>query len=251
MNLPSTHISDPMVLSTAVAKSGICGAKTPEAAFALACMALAEDKDAANNPMAFMAALGRASSSYHIINGRPTMRAETMLVRFQTAGGTVHWGEYSDKRVEGTFAHPSGGTLTLDWTIDRAKAAGLVKAGSPWVAHPRSMLRSRVVVEAIRTVFPAVLNGTVEPDEVREIDREVKPVDAAPARDLKAEARAAFNELAATDKATAEKLLVQSNKSPEAFLALVDEHKKTMNPPAEQAQPSDDEPVVIEDVPNV
>jgi hypothetical protein len=252
MNLPSTNISgDPMALSAAVAKSGIAGAKTPEAAFTLACMALAEDKDASSNPMAFMAALGRASTSYHLINGRPVMKAETMLARFQQSGGTVNWSEYSDKRAEGTFSHPAGGTLTLDWTIDRAKAAGLVKAGSPWMSHPRAMLRSRVTVEAIRTVFPAVLNGAVEPDEAREIDRGARPVDVAPHRDPKADAITAYNELAASDKATADRLLAQANKNPDTFLALVEDHKKTTTPPAEQAQPNDDAPVVIEDIPHV
>jgi hypothetical protein len=63
------------------------------------------------------------------------------------------------------FSHPSGGKITIDWTMERAKAAGL--AGKEvWKQYPRNMLRSRVISEAIRTVYPGVLSGCYLEDEI-------------------------------------------------------------------------------------
>ena len=215
-------VTDPMSLAASVAKSGLCGAKTPDAAFALACIALAEDKDASTNPAAFMAALGRSARDFHIINGRPTLKADAMLARFQAAGGKVRWTEYSDKRVCGEFAHPAGGSIELDWTIDRAKTAGLIKAGSPWIAHPRAMLRARVISEAIRTVFPGVISGLYSPEEAAEIDAPAihAAAHATPIGDAtnwKDKARSLYLEVQAIDKAEAVRLHAETSGEAKAF----------------------------------
>lgn len=247
MNALSTTVNqDPMALCQAVATSGLSGAKTKEAAFALACMALAEDPKAAENPLAFMAALGRASTNYHIVNGRPTMRAEIMMSRFQQAGGKVDWHSYTDTECKATFSHPSGGSITLDWTIARAKAAGLTGKPGPWQSHPRAMLRSRVIVEAIRTIYPAVLNGTMEPDEAMEASAPaVSYQPAADVVDYAAKAKAAFVRIAAKDKAKATELHKASGGNPQKFLDLVEEYENPVIPA--ETTPTDDaaEPVVI------
>lgn len=62
---------------------------------------------------------------YHVIQGRPALKADAMLARFQAAGGKVDWKEYTDDKVSGVFSHPSGGSVTVDWTIERAKQAGV------------------------------------------------------------------------------------------------------------------------------
>lgn len=226
----TTNQPDMLAMCASVARSGIGGIKTAEQAFALTAIALAEDTQAGDSPVAFLRALGRAQRDYHLLNGRPAMKAETMLSRFQAAGGKVAWGEYSDKRCEATFAHPQGGTITIEWTIDRAKAAGLVRAG-PWTAHPRAMLRSRVISEAIRTVFPGVLGGAYTPDEAEEVGMpDVAPVvqiqatatqDAQHAKD---EARRLYAEIAATDAQVAKDLKSQANGDPTAFISLAKEH---------------------------
>lgn len=244
--LSTTATQDPMALCQAVATSGLSGAKTKEAAFALACMALAEDPKAAENPLAFMAALGRASTNYHIVNGRPSIKAEVMCARFQAAGGKVEWSQYDDKKVVGTFSHPSGGTITVDWTIERAKAAGLTGKPGPWQSHPRAMLRSRVIVEAIRTIYPAVLNGTMEPDEAMEAAGPSAPIQpAAEVVDLTAKAKAAFVRVASKNKAKADELKQQCGGNPQKFLDLVDGYENPL-PPTEST-PTDEAagPVVI------
>lgn len=236
---------DMLAMCASVAKSGLGGIKTPEAAFALTAMALAEDTTAGDSPVAFLRALGRAQRDFHVINGRPTLKADAMLARFQAAGGKVRWLEYSDKRVCGEFAHAAGGTIELDWTLDRAKTAGLVKPGSPWIAHPRAMLRARVISEAIRTVFPGVISGLYSPEEAAEIDapRTVAAQPVADATDWKAQARALFIEINAMDKSEAQRITAQSAGNARDFVELATEWKASRAAPVVAA----DEVVIVDD----
>src|SRR6266403_4405735 len=85
-----------------ITKSGLFGIKTVEQAAALMLMASAEGKHPAT-----------AAQEYNIIQGRPALKADAMMARFQAAGGKVQWGEYTDKRVAGTFSHPQGGSVEI------------------------------------------------------------------------------------------------------------------------------------------
>jgi hypothetical protein len=143
-------------MALAVAKSGLFGVKTPDQAMALMLIAQAEGLHPAI-----------AARDYHVINGRPALRADAMLARFQNAGGSVRWGEYTDRRVVGTFSHPQGGSVEVAWTVDMAAAAGLTK-NPTWKSYPRQMLRARCVSEGIRTVFPGVVVDTYTPEEVED-----------------------------------------------------------------------------------
>ena len=115
----------------------------------------------------------RAIQEYHIIQGRPSLKADAMLARFQQAGGSLKWLELSDEVCAAEFSHPQGGTATIRWTIEDAKRAGLLgKTGSGWSKYPRAMLRSRVVSEGVRTVYPGVIVGSYTPEEVSHFDSE-------------------------------------------------------------------------------
>jgi hypothetical protein len=151
-------------MAVAVAKSGLFGVKTPDQAMALMLIAQAEGLHPAI-----------AARDYHVINGRPTLKADAMLARFHSAGGSVRWGEYTDRRVVGTFSHPQGGSVEVDWTLDMATAAGLTK-NPTWKSYPRQMLRARCVSEGIRTVFPGVVVGTYTPEEAEDAGHAPAPV---------------------------------------------------------------------------
>jgi len=148
-----------------VVKSGLFGVTKKEQAVALMLLAQAEGM----HPM-------RAIQEYHIIQGRPAMRTDAMLARFQRAGGKVTWHELNDKKAKATFEHPQGGKVIIEWTIEMAKRAGLLdKQGSNWLKYPRAMLRARVISEGIRTVFPGVIVGIYTPEEVQDF---AEPVEA-------------------------------------------------------------------------
>ncbi len=150
-------------MAVAVAKSGMLGTKSVEDALTIMLVAQSEGK----HP-------GSVIKDYHIINGKPTMKADAMLARFQQAGGRVEWGQLSNEIAEAKFYHEAGGTVTISWTIQDAEKAGLTK-NATWKKFPRSMLRSRVVSEGVRTVYPAVISGTYTPEEQSNIPQQVIP----------------------------------------------------------------------------
>lgn len=164
--VPMTDIEK---MGTAIAKSGLFGMKTPEQAIALMLIAQAEGMHPAI-----------AARDYHVIQNRPALKADAMLARFQAAGGKVEWKVYTDAEVTGIFSHPSGGSVTLTWTLEQAKK---IKSWSGekgrevsltekdnWRNYPRAMLRARVISEGIRTVYPGCVVGVYSVEEVSDFD---------------------------------------------------------------------------------
>lgn len=179
-------INDMARMADAVVKSGFFGVKTADQALALMLIAQAEGKHPAE-----------AARDYHVIQGRPALKSDAMLARFQAAGGSVKWTEYTDQRVAGIFSHPQGGSVEVDWTIARAKQAGLGGKDN-WKNYPRQMLRARVISEGVRTVFPGATSGMYTVEETQDftpaVAREMgaaEVVTAAPAELLKAATAAA------------------------------------------------------------
>jgi len=158
-------VSDMAVMAESIVKSGFYGFKTKEQVMAVMLVAQAENKHPAT-----------VVQEYDIIQGRPALKSQAMLARFQQAGGKVEWHEMSTKRVEGTFSHPQGGSLTVEWTIDMAKQAGLYREGSGWTKYPEDMLRSRAVSRGVRSVFPACILGHYSVEEVQEFPKLKEPV---------------------------------------------------------------------------
>ena len=117
-------------MADAIAKSGLFGMKDTNSVLALMAVAQAEGLHPAT-----------AARDFHIIQGKPALKADAMLARFQNAGGKVTWDEYTDDRVTGVFTHPNGGSLSVSWTIEQATKIGLVKPGSGWTKFPRAMLK--------------------------------------------------------------------------------------------------------------
>lgn len=156
--LATVSVSDMSRMAEAVAKSGLFGMKKPEEAMALMLISQAEGLHPAI-----------AVRDYHIIQGKPALKADAMMARFQQAGGKVEWKEISDTKVVATFSHPQGGSATIDWDMERAAAAELGGKGM-WKKFPRQMLRARVISEGIRTVYPGVVIGVYTPEEVQDFD---------------------------------------------------------------------------------
>jgi hypothetical protein len=144
-------IGDIQLMANAISKSNFFGLKTPEQAAALMLVAQADGLHPA-----------KAATHYHIIQGKPSLSADAMLARFQSAGGKVNWQTYTDEAVTGVFSHPAGGSVTIRWDIERAKKAGVGNLQK----YPAAMLRARCISEGVRTVFPGVIVGMYTPEEV-------------------------------------------------------------------------------------
>lgn len=155
-------INELQTMATAACKSGLFQMPSPEAALTLMLLCQAEGL----HPI-------QAMRQYHIIKGRPAMRADAMQAAFQNAGGKIQWIERSDTKCSAEFSHPAGGTCVITWSIETAKQAGLT--GNPtWQKFPRAMLSARVVSEGIRAVYPAVVCGLYTPEEVQDFDDQPK-----------------------------------------------------------------------------
>jgi hypothetical protein len=153
-------MQDMQIMAQAACKSGLFAMPSPEAALTLMLLCQAEGL----HPI-------QALRQYHIIKGRPAMRADAMQAAFQNAGGKIQWHERNDEKASATFSHPAGGDLTVTWTIEQAKKAGLT--GNPtWQKFPRAMMSARVVSEGCRAVYPAVVCGLYEPSEIMDFDDE-------------------------------------------------------------------------------
>ena len=155
-------------MANAIAKSGLFGMKDPVAVLALMAVAQAEGRHPAS-----------VAKDYHLIQGRPALKADAMLARFQKAGGMVQWTKYTDDVVTGVFSHPQGGSLEVSWTLAQAKAIGLATKDN-WRLYPRAMLRARVISEGIRSVYPGVIVGEYTPEEVGDF----KEIQATPVIDV-------------------------------------------------------------------
>lgn len=155
-------MNDLTVMAKAISKSNLFGIKEESQVFALMLIAQAEGKHPAT-----------VAQEYDIIQGRPAIKSQNALARFQTAGGSIQWLKRSDTEAEAEFIHAQGGRVVINWTIERAKAAMLTGKDN-WKKFPAQMLSARVVAEGVRACFPACLNGLYLSEEVRDFD-DVKP----------------------------------------------------------------------------
>ena len=165
-------------LAASVAQSGLFGIKTKDQAIALMMIAHAEGRHPA-----------LAARDYDVIQGRPAKKAEAMMRDFIEAGGKVEWHALTDTVADATFTHPQTGSVRIDWDMKRATVAGF--AGKDmWKKFPRAMLRSRVVSEGVRTVWPLATSGMYVPEEAADIDRKLDDVedDAPPPTPIRAAA---------------------------------------------------------------
>ena len=158
--LAPISVSDIEKMAMAVAKSGLFGVKTPDQAMALMLIAQAEGMHPAI-----------AARDYHIIDGKPSLKADAMLARFIASGGKVQWHEHTDTCVAATFSHPAGGSVRIDWDMARAKTAGIDQKQN-WKKYPRQMLRARVISEGVRAVNPNANSGMYTPEEVMDFSQE-------------------------------------------------------------------------------
>ena len=162
---------DVEALAVASTKTGFFpGVKTKEDALVLMMLSQAEGL----HPM-------QALRMFHVINGRPVMRADAMLARFQQAGGKVKWLASTATECVALFSSPGvDGAFESSWSIAKATAAGLTN-NPTWKKFPDAMLRARTVSDGIRATMPAVVVGLYTPEEAEDFEPkrvEVKVVEA-------------------------------------------------------------------------
>jgi hypothetical protein len=115
-------------------------------------------------------------ATYHNMAGKPQKLALACLAEIRMKGAKHKWLSASDDRekaiLEITF---EGATVKVQYTIEDARAQGLVKADSNWVKSPSYMLRARAITTAIGMLAPEIVAGAeAAPDEAPQVE---KPLD--------------------------------------------------------------------------
>jgi len=151
-------LADIQKMAEVAATSKMFGFKNPQEAMAIMLLCQAENLHPAI-----------AMRDFHVIEGRPALKADAMLARFQQAGGKVEWKVYTDAEVTGVFSHPQGSSLEVTWTLAQAKSIGIAGKNN-WKNYPRAMLRARCLSEGIRAVYPGCVVGVYTPEEVQDFE---------------------------------------------------------------------------------
>jgi hypothetical protein len=129
---------------------------TPEAAYTLMLLCEAEDI----HPI-------QAVRRFHIIQGRPSMRADAMLAEFQRHGGWVRWGVVTSVTASAVFGHKTHCPDGMPLSVKIEDFKHLAKK-DVWINHPDDMLVARLISKAVRRIDPAVIVGLYTPDEALE-----------------------------------------------------------------------------------
>jgi len=143
-------------------QSQIMGVKTPGDGIVLAMTCMAERI----TPMEFV-------QTYHIIQGRPSMRADAMLAKFRSAGGKVVWLNVGDdgKEARARFSY-GGDEMEIVFTLVEAeRLIGKKRLEDPdgnWFRSRGPMLRARLTSKALRIIAPELVSGTYLPEEIEE-----------------------------------------------------------------------------------
>ena len=106
----------------------------------------------------------------HVISGKPCLSADLMIAaclkqtdlceRFVMLHSDDKYAEYETKR---SGADP----VRLSFTMADAETAGLLKQGGNWTKYPKAMLRARCISALGRIVYPDLLLGLYDPDEIQ------------------------------------------------------------------------------------
>lgn len=123
---------------------------------------------------------------YHIIDGKPSMRADAMQAEFQRHGGIVRWLVTTDQEVKLEVSHPvhHAEPMTVHITLkemgEKGISQGFKGLKENWKKFPRQMLRARAISEGVRMIDPGIVVGIYTPEEVgdfaKPIEVEARPV---------------------------------------------------------------------------
>lgn len=174
--LQLTSLEEMFRFATAVAKSGLApkGLEHPEAIF----VALQMGAELGLTPMASL-------QNIAVINGRPSVWGDAMLAVCRSQG--VFDEAVFEERMEGGGDEltaicivrrlPHGKPIQREFSVARAKKAGLWGKSGPWTQYPERMLQMRARSFALRDGFADILRGFKSAEEMYDtIDVQHTPV---------------------------------------------------------------------------
>ena len=126
-----------------------------------------------------------ALSTFHVIEGRPTMHASLIVGLVLRSGLAEYFTCVKTTDAEAWWVTKRKGNpheVEFSYTIHEAEQAGLLKpsrSGKPsnWMTRPKTMLRWRGATELARMEYPDVTTGLYTPDEVSNGEHDVQVIE--------------------------------------------------------------------------
>ena len=125
----------------------------------------------------------QALQNIAVINGKPSVYGDAAMALVQASAVCEDVEEYFEE--EGTVnpvavcvAKRKGRKpVTVRFSVEDAKRAGLWGKQGPWSAYPKRMMQMRARGFALRDAFPDVLKGMITAEEAQDYPEEAKPRD--------------------------------------------------------------------------
>jgi hypothetical protein len=132
----------------------------------------------------------QALQNIAVINGKPSVYGDAAMALVQASPVCEDVEEFFEN--EGTpnpiavcIAKRKGRKpVTVKFSVEDAKRAGLWGKQGPWSAYPKRMMQMRARGFALRDAFPDVLKGMITAEEAQDYPDEAKPVQTKPANPL-------------------------------------------------------------------
>ncbi len=162
--LPANNLADLATAGQLLAQSGMFGVNNAAAGFVVAATCYQQG-----------ISLMEFHRTYHIVEGRPSMRADAMLAEFRKRGGKYKIVENSQTRAAAEVEF-EGQKLPFEFTMEDAKRTGDCFKGDgktlklTWQKRPDDMLWARMVSRMVRRLCPEINAGLYSPEEVQEFD---------------------------------------------------------------------------------
>jgi len=132
----------------------------------------------------------QALQNIAVINGKPSVYGDAAMALVQASPVCEDVEEFfenegSPNPIAVCVAKRKGRKpVTVKFSVEDAKRAGLWGKQGPWSAYPKRMMQMRARGFALRDAFPDVLKGMITAEEAQDYPDEAKPVQAKPANPL-------------------------------------------------------------------
>jgi hypothetical protein len=123
----------------------------------------------------------QALQNIAVINGKPSVYGDAMMALVQASHvcddvQEFFEGEGTPNPVAVCIASRKGRKpVTVKFSVEDAKRAGLWAKQGPWTAYPKRMMQMRARGFALRDAFPDVLKGLISVEEANDYPDEAKP----------------------------------------------------------------------------
>jgi hypothetical protein len=114
----------------------------------------------------------------YFVNGKTGMSAEMMNTLIRSHGHSITKDTKSNDNICILHGRRSdnGDTWTESFSIEDAKRAGIYKEATPWGKYPRNMCFNRALSNLARQLFPDVIKGCYEIEELKSFALDPSPI---------------------------------------------------------------------------